>query len=195
MHFLTRKSLVAGLTLLFTAAASGTAAAGRHLASEHVQIIQPWSRALPAVSTNGSAYLRVKNSAKNPARIVSASSPIAAQAELHRHINEDGLMKMRHVTDGVAVPAGDTVAFAPGGMHIMLMRLEEPLTPGKTFPLTLNFEDGGSQTVIVNVLNHEQAAKMTSRMGHGKGHAAGHNPDKGMGHDKKKSSGHGKDGS
>ncbi|MFT5394459.1 MAG: copper(I)-binding protein [Gammaproteobacteria bacterium] len=194
MPFLTRTSLLAGLTLLFTAALSGITAAGGHLASEHVQIMQPWSRALPAVSTNGAAYLRVNNGGTNPARIVSASSPIAAQAELHSHINEDGLMKMRQITDGVAVPAGGTVAFASGGMHIMLLKLKEPLTPGKTFPLTLRFEDGGSQTVIVNVLNHEQATKMISGMGHGKGHGAGHNPDQGMGHDKMKSSGYGKHG-
>ena len=63
MHFLTKQFLVAGLTLLFTAPLSGIAAAGGHLASEHIQITQPWSRALPAVSTNGAAYMHVKNGA------------------------------------------------------------------------------------------------------------------------------------
>jgi len=63
---------------------------------------------------------------------------------------EGNVMKMRRV-DAVEVPAGQTVAFAPGGLHVMLIGLKEPLITGKTFPLTLNFEQAGAVTLEVAV--------------------------------------------
>lgn len=60
-------------------------------------------------------------------------------------------MRMREVTDGVAVAPGTTVKFAPGGYHIMLMGLKQPLKAGDRFPLTLKFAKAGSVTVDVQV--------------------------------------------
>lgn len=60
-------------------------------------------------------------------------------------------MVMQEVKGGLAIPAGGTVELAPGGYHVMLMELAEPLKEGTTFDLTLTFENAGEQTVDVEV--------------------------------------------
>ena len=76
-------------------------------------------------------------------------------------------MKMREVKDGIPLPAGKTQKLEPGGYHVMLMDLKQPLTVGKTFPLTLKFKDGSSKQVTVKV------RKMQDTMKHDHGHDHG----------------------
>ena len=140
--------------------------AGAPLASEHVRIMEPWSRALPAVSTNGAAYFVAANEGGKDARIVEGRSPIAKRVELHTHTMEDGVARMSRIEGGIVVPAGGSVTLAPGGIHVMLMNLNEPLAAGKVFPLTLTFEDGSTMDVEVRVLSAEEAAKMGNAVGH-----------------------------
>lgn len=113
-------------------------------------IEQPWSRATAASARNGGAYLVVRNGGSAPDRLVAASTPIAARAELHTHIHDNGVMKMRHVP-GIDAPAGGAAVLKPGGFHVMLMELKAPLAEGQHFPLTLTFEKAGSVTVEVAV--------------------------------------------
>ncbi|CAN0507983.1 unnamed protein product, partial [Discosporangium mesarthrocarpum] len=80
------------------------------------------------------------------------SSDVSARTELHTHINDNGVMRMRHVK-GVNLPAGGEVAFKPGGYHIMFIGLHKPLKKGERFPVTLIFEKAGKQTVEVNVMS------------------------------------------
>ena len=70
-------------------------------------------------------------------RLTGVSTPVAGTAELHQTINENGVLRMRPVSDGMALPPGHAVTFAPGGLHVMLMDLKRPLTQGDVFPLTL----------------------------------------------------------
>lgn len=78
-------------------------------------------------------------------RLLAASSPIAERVELHAHLQgEDGLMQMREVEGGVEVPAGETIAFAPGGLHLMLFNLTQELAPRQSAPVTLTFERAGA---------------------------------------------------
>ena len=62
---------------------------------------------------------------------------------------DNGVMKMRELTDGLAIPAGGTVALKPGSYHVMLIGLKKPLAAGDLFPLTLNFEKAGNVSVTV----------------------------------------------
>ncbi len=82
--------------------------------------------------------------------LVAAASPVAKVVEIHEMKQEGGVMKMNAV-DRVALPAGKTVELRPGGFHVMLMDLAQPLKEGDTVPLTLTFEDkaGKKQTVEV----------------------------------------------
>lgn len=125
-----------------------------------IHIIEPWSRPLPAVSTNGAAYVTLMNMGDAPDKLVSASTPAAERAELHTHIMEGGLMKMRHV-ESIEIPAGGRIALEPGGLHIMLFGLSEPLTEGRSYPLTLGFERAGEVEVEVMVMEPADGGSQT----------------------------------
>lgn len=113
-------------------------------------IEDPWSRALPPVSKNGAAFMNIHNRGGTADRLVSASSDIAEMVEIHSHEHVNGMMQMRKI-DGVDLPAGGSATFQAGGLHIMFLGLRESLDDGKTFPMTLNFEHGGSLDIMVMV--------------------------------------------
>ena len=126
-----------------------------------IRIIKPWSRPLPAVARNGAAYMTLTNQGGAPDRLVAVSTPRARVAELHNHTMEGGVMKMRPV-DAIELAPGASVTLEPGGLHIMMMDLREPLVEGGAFPLTLEFEQGGRIEVEVRIFE-----PMSSGGGHG----------------------------
>ncbi|MFD2265096.1 copper chaperone PCu(A)C [Lacibacterium aquatile] len=134
-----------GLSLLFTAALTLPAYA------DGVRIEAPWARATIAAQKTGGAYIALTNNSSSPDRLIAAETPVAERAEIHEHRHVDGVMQMREVAGGVTLPPGQTVTFGPGGYHIMLMGLKQPLAKGAKFPLTLVFEKSGKQTVDVTV--------------------------------------------
>ena len=143
------------LSLLAAAFALATSAAAHDYVQGDVHIMKPWSRPLPAVSVNGAAYMTFMNKGSAPDKLVSISTPAARKAELHNHIMEGGLMKMRPVGVFEITPGVPSV-LQPGGLHIMLMGLSQPLVEGNAFPLTLNFERAGSIEVEVMIFQPEE---------------------------------------
>jgi periplasmic copper chaperone A len=129
-------------------AIAGVAASQASQATGQIEIGQPWARATPATAKIGAVYLTIRSAAAD--RLIAASSPVATTAELHESAMAGMVMKMRRLA-GVKIPAGQTVAFAPGGMHVMLVGLKAPLREGQSFPLTLTFAKAGPQTVTVMV--------------------------------------------
>jgi periplasmic copper chaperone A len=115
-----------------------------------VEVKNAWARATPAGAQTGAAYVTLQSSAGD--RLTAASTPAAQAAQLHTMSMQGGVMKMRQV-DGIDLPAGQSVTLKPGGYHIMLMGLAQPLKAGQSFPLTLTFAKAGSQTVNVTVQN------------------------------------------
>ena len=101
---------------------------------------------------NGGAFMTIRNTGHADDRLVAAASPAAARAELHTHIMADGIMKMRPVEGGIAVPAEGMAELKPGGLHVMLLGLAAPLAEGATIPVTLTFEKAGAITVEVPVM-------------------------------------------
>jgi copper(I)-binding protein len=73
-------------------------------------------------------------------RLVSVSSPRASRVEIHESRIENGMMMMRELPDGLPLPAGRPVALTPGGDHLMLLGVAEPMAAGETVALTLTFE-------------------------------------------------------
>jgi copper(I)-binding protein len=125
------------------------------LADLHID--HPWSRAMPPNAPAGAAYFLVENRGNSADRLVAVSTPRAGKSELHNHVHENGLMKMVHVS-AVDVAAGAQVEFSPGGYHVMLFQLNQPLQAGDRFPLTLQFEKAGSIEVEVQVQEGSSAA-------------------------------------
>lgn len=70
----------------------------------------------------------------------------------------DGVMRMRQLEGGVPLPAGETVKLEPGGLHVMLIGLKQPLTEGQTLPLTLTFEEAGTLEVELAIEEREAGA-------------------------------------
>lgn len=114
----------------------------------HIQ--HPWSRPLPPVAPTGAVYLDIENRGEHGDRLTGASTPIAGYVELHEHVHENGLMKMRQI-DGLELAPGQSVEFTPGGYHVMLFDLKQPLTAGHEYPLTLIFQQAGEVEVMVKV--------------------------------------------
>ena len=113
-----------------------------------VQVQHAWSRATVPGQT-GVIYLVITDTGA-PDRLTSVTSPVAASAALHESFSENGVSKMREVA-GLAVSPGTPVTLAPGGYHIMLMGLKQPLKQGEAFPVTLTFEKVGPVTATVTV--------------------------------------------
>jgi len=145
-----------GLRLIgpaFAAAMLGTglSAAAEPVRSGALEIETAWSRASLPGAKAGVAYVTIRNTGEEADRLVGAATPAAMHAELHTHIIEDGIARMREVEDGIPLPAGETVMLKPQGLHVMLMGLKAPLAEGGAFDLTLTFETAPSVTIAVAV--------------------------------------------
>lgn len=116
-----------------------------------IQAEHAWSRATVAGQTMGGIFLEVHNANSQDVTLISAVTPIAERAELHTHINDHGVMRMRAVEGGVVIPARQTVSFQPGGYHIMLFGLKKALTDSMSFPVTLHFQQEKPITITVTV--------------------------------------------
>lgn len=96
------------------------------------------------------AYFRLDSAVGD--RLVSVSSPISDRIEIHTHIDDNGILRMREVTDGVIIPQNGSAEFRPGGYHVMLFGVE--ITADTTdVALTLDFETGADLTVIADILD------------------------------------------
>ena len=95
----------------------------------------------------GGGYFTVNNTGAADDRLVAVSSPVAKEGQIHEMAMVGDVMKMQQLSDGLVIPAGQSVELKPGGYHLMLMGLSEQLVEGETIPLTLTFETAGEITI------------------------------------------------
>ena len=133
-----------------TGAAATTAAGAPHAAADGIAAMDPWVRVAivpepPATGeappVNSAAYVRLTNATDSADALVGVETTIADTAEIHSVSMDGGVMRMRAV-DSVAVPAGGEAVLEPGGYHVMLIGLREPLEEGATVALTLRLRSG-----------------------------------------------------
>ena len=129
-----------------------------------IVITQPWSRAAMR-GGSGAAFLTLRNTGTAPDRLLGASTPAAGRVELHSMVRDGDVMRMRE-QPAIDLPPGQEVVLRPGGLHVMLLGLAQPLDRGATLPLTLRFEQAGEVTVQVAV----QAAGAAGMPAAGHGH-------------------------
>ncbi|MEL6189238.1 MAG: copper chaperone PCu(A)C [Myxococcota bacterium] len=108
------------------------------------------ARATPPGVRNGAVFFDLDNRNDRATALTGARASVAETVELHTHLHEGTVMRMRPVEE-VALPPG-TTAFAPGGFHVMLIGLHEPLRAGARFSLELRFRGGETRTVEVPVV-------------------------------------------
>jgi hypothetical protein len=117
-------------------------------ADGQLQVSETWAR--PGLSGgNSAAYFVVENRTASDDTLLSASSDVAGAVELHMTSMQDGNMQMMHQQE-VPVPTGKT-EFKPGGLHVMLIGLNQDLNPGDMFSLTLDFVTAGVIPLEVTV--------------------------------------------
>lgn len=117
-----------------------------------VRVEQVWSRATPNGANVGAGYLRVTNTGSAPDRLLSGATDVANRIEVHEMAMDNGVMKMRALADGLTLAPGQSVDLKPGGYHLMIMGLKQPLKEGVSFSGTLKFEKAGDVPVTFNVL-------------------------------------------
>jgi copper(I)-binding protein len=144
------KKTVLALALL---AATPFMTEGHEFKAGDLTIGHPWSRATPGGAKVGGGYLTITNKGPAPDRLVSVSIPaaVADHVEIHEMATKDGVMTMRAQPNGVTIEPGKTVAFVPGGYHLMLMGLKGPLKQGDRVKAVLTFEKAGPVEVTINV--------------------------------------------
>ena len=125
--------LIAGLALLLAACGGSTTS---------LTVDDATYRAPLTDGGLGVAYFSITSSTAD--RITGVSSPQAERVEIHNSVSKDGLATMERV-DSVELPAGQTVAFAPRGLHLMVFS-SQPAEPGATFPIQITFQSGRNET-------------------------------------------------
>jgi periplasmic copper chaperone A len=140
------KTLVRHLAFLLAAAASLPAFAG----DTDISIADPYVRMVPPGTSTTGAFMVVKNGSNADRKLVKADSPVARAVELHNHINDNGVMKMRQVPE-IDIKAKGETALKPGSYHVMLIDLKQALKEGDSVPMTLTFDDGSTRKIDVPV--------------------------------------------
>lgn len=142
--------------------AAGCAVAAGEARAQPVTVRDAWVRAPAPGQKVAGAYMELV--ARTPQALTGVASAAAARAELHSMSMEGGIMRMRPVAR-IELPAGKAVKLAPGGLHIMLVDLRQPLKPGEKVPLTLTVERAGaaSRSILTIEAEVRDAGSATDR--------------------------------
>ncbi|WP_375056257.1 copper chaperone PCu(A)C [Zobellella sp. DQSA1] len=132
-----------------------------------VSVSEGYVRATPPMGPNTAAFMQLENGGDRDLALVSVASPQADKVELHRVLEQDGVMQMREV-ERIAVPAGATVSLQPGGLHIMLLGVKQPLAAGDEVSLELRWDNGDTEQWILPV--RDIRAQPQAAHGHGQHH-------------------------
>jgi hypothetical protein len=116
-----------------------------------IVVEKPWARATPKGAEVGGGYVTIQNKGAGPDRLTGGTADFAT-VEVHETTKENGVSKMRELKDGLTIPSHGSVAFSPGGYHIMFTHLTHPLTEGESVKATLNFEHAGPIEVEFSVM-------------------------------------------
>ena len=116
-----------------------------------LKISGAWTKAMLPGQPVGGGYLMVENTGAEPDKLVSVSSSVSPDVQIHEMKMEGDVMKMRRLAEGLEIPAGGKVELKPGGFHLMFMTVPEPFKEGGTVKVTLRFEKAGEVEVSLPV--------------------------------------------
>lgn len=162
-----------GTSAVETATDTADADAGNQL----VEYSDGWVKATDKDMTG--VFGVIKNTGTEDLHLTGVKSDLGKRQELHETVPGGGGMMMREKEDGFVIPAGGELELKPGGNHIMLMDLDEPITTGQEITLTLEFEGGQTQDVTVSARSFEGGDEEYVPGG---GHGAMNGAENGNGH-------------
>ncbi len=122
---------------------------GQEHSGDPIVVRDAWIREPPPRSP-AAGYLTLENRGGEPVELVAVATEAAAQTEIHVMEHQDDRMTMRQVS-ALQLPAGEEVALKPGGTHLMLMELRQPLRDGDEVELMLRFGDGTEKRIQMSV--------------------------------------------
>ncbi len=135
-----------------------TVALAHDVQTDALRIAHPFATPTPPGATNGAAYVDI-TAFSEPVTLISASSPASSNVELHDMQMDGDMMQMRHVNE-IRIEAEDTYTMRPGGgFHLMLIGLNDPLTEGDRFPMTLTFAEKGNVEIEVWVQSAQEGSE------------------------------------
>ena len=120
-------------------------------AADQVSVVDPYVRLAPPNAPATGAFMVIRNNGDKDVKVVKAENPVSRVTELHNHINDGGVMKMRQVP-GIDIKAKGEAVLKPGSLHVMLIDLQAPMKEGDVVPITLGFDDGSSKKVEAKVV-------------------------------------------
>ncbi len=133
-----------------------------------LKIDHPWVRATAPGAPVAGGFMTITNTGDETDRLVGGEAGFAKRVEMHEMSMDDGVMRMRELQGGIEIAPGETVTLKPGGLHIMFMKLSEPMTEGEKRPVTLTFENAGDISIdfAVEGMAHRGSAKPMKHEGH-----------------------------
>ena len=174
-----QRLIQAGLLVLAIAMLSATGEPG-------IRISGAWVRPTPPGAPTAAVYALIENASGEADRLLAVESDAAEATELHEMKMDGGMMIMRPVQGGLAVPAHGTLQLKPGGYHIMLIHPKQQIQPGDRVQVRLVFQHAGRVSLSVDARTDGGAQSAGGMQGmHGmSGHGAGAAPMQGggMGH-------------
>ena len=114
-------------------------------------IKDPWIRAVPPSSKNTALFMTIVNKSDKQDSLISVKTDIAKMVMIHKTVEENGIMKMKHV-DNLFIPPHSEVKLKPGGLHIMIMGLKRPIKEGEKVKINLFFKNSGNIEILAPVL-------------------------------------------
>ncbi len=120
-------------------------------AAGQVTVHNPYVRLAPPNAPATGAFMVIKNNGARDVKLLKADNPATRITELHTHLNDGGVMKMRPVPM-IEIKAGGEALLQPGGLHIMMIDLKAPMKEGDVVPITLSFDDGSSKQFDAKVV-------------------------------------------
>jgi copper(I)-binding protein len=112
-----------------------------------LEIDRPWSRATPKGAKVAAGYVKITNKGTASDRLVGATFALSGKAEIHQMTEDQGVMKMRELKDGLEIKSGATVELKPTSYHLMFTDLTRALAKGERVKGTLNFANAGAVEV------------------------------------------------
>lgn len=147
------------LTLITTLGlVTATTAQAHDYNAGDLEIRHPMAFETAETAKVGSGYMEIVNSGDSADRLIEVQADIP-RIEIHAIEDNDGVVKMVEMENGVDIPAGETVSLEPGGLHIMFMGLDGALVAGTEVPATLVFEKAGSVDVVFKIEERDGSVK------------------------------------
>jgi len=152
--------------ILFLSGIQQTVWAAGHKGNESsIEVKNPYVRAVPPGQQNSASFMQLINKSDQLINLISANSTIAKVVELHTHTMHNGMMQMRQI-EKISIPANNKTILKPGGLHVMLIGLNDELKIGQIVDIQLNFSDGSQQIIKAPVKKVMMKGMMKHKMNH-----------------------------